>query len=495
MKNQTSVEETKIFNNYHTFYKNKKNNIDILIYKIILLSVLVISCLSVLLFIKDTFFAVKMFKDWNAKSFLKFDSIENIQKNILILVRFVLLVFVFFYTITKNYMNLYFQKEKIKKYWPWFSLYLTLSIISIVLLFTYFEPNPTKNVYLFLILMPLFGLNLIYSSYTFNLKRKTDPNSKNNLASLIITNSSQFLLLVIVLILAFSWTLAADSKAASTEMLLKNNAFFNFWKDLLVVKKTKSWFIIFAFSLVVLSLLFGINADKIWFLVFKTKKDEYFGSSIVISLAILSTFILWLIRICFVKFDELSVLGSKFQNNIFLIEILFVAIIVTCYMLFQFLNKLKTNSYIINTIAVSFFETLLWISLFITTLLSKHNTLVNLINLLFVTIGSIVIMIAYLQKTTEFNFGITLLIKLSLSIISLTSLIFGINQILLSQNNLTFLTIDSNLEITQIFLLITTIVWTIFLLSTIIWLVIVANKISFFKAKKLETKKGIEHEK
>ncbi|WP_373436763.1 MSC_0624 family F1-like ATPase-associated membrane protein [Metamycoplasma equirhinis] len=494
MKNSLNLEETRIFNDYHAFSKNKKGNLDVFIYKIILLTVLVLGCLSVLLFIRDSFFAQKMFANWEIKDFLKFDSNENIQKNTLIFTRFFLLAFVFFYTISKNFMNLYFQKEKIKKYWPWFTLYLSMSIASIVLTFTYFESNPAKSVYLFIILVPVFIINLVYSSYIFNLKRKTDPNSQNNLTSLIITNISQFLLLALVIVGAFSWVFGASSKVANSEMLFKDNTFFNYWKNLLSIKKTKSFFLIFIAATIILSLLFGVNADRISFITFKVKKDEYFKNSIILSLSILTTVIFWLVRIFFIRFDEISVLGKKFQNLIYLVEILFATLVVTGYMLFQFLNRLKTNSHVINTIAISFSEALLWVSLLITTFLSRHNNLVNLINLLFVSLASIAIVGAYYAKTNEYNFGIATFIKLGLISISLTIIIFGLNQILLSENNLTFLIIDSNLEITQIFLVISAIVWTVFLLASTLWLIIVANKITFFKNKHTENEERIKYE-
>ena len=90
-----------------------------------------------------------MFQNWNISDFLNFDTLKNKQRNFMILIRFALLSFVLFYSIIKNYTNVYFQKETIKKYWPWFTSYLVLTIISFVLLFGYFPNTPAKLSYLF----------------------------------------------------------------------------------------------------------------------------------------------------------------------------------------------------------------------------------------------------------------------------------------------------------------------------------------------------------
>ena len=134
MNNSLDLEETKIFNDYHNFAVGKKKSALVKVYKYTLLGIFLLFSLLLLVFIERTFFGFGnlMFQNWKISDFLNFDTLKNKQRNFMILIRFALLSFVLFYSIIKNYTNVYFQKETIKKYWPWFTSYLVIFQIHLL---------------------------------------------------------------------------------------------------------------------------------------------------------------------------------------------------------------------------------------------------------------------------------------------------------------------------------------------------------------------------
>ncbi|WAM01421.1 hypothetical protein NWE60_02195 [Mycoplasmopsis felis] len=59
--------------------------------------------------------------------------------NATIILRFSPLIFVFLYSIFKNYKNINTQKEQINKYATFYVLYFALALISLFLLFFYID--------------------------------------------------------------------------------------------------------------------------------------------------------------------------------------------------------------------------------------------------------------------------------------------------------------------------------------------------------------------
>ncbi|AZZ65715.1 hypothetical protein DMC14_002910 [Metamycoplasma phocicerebrale] len=494
MKQTVDISKTRIYNDYNPFFLGRKNNLTVRIYKYVLLSILALGLIFTLIFIKKTFFASQMFTSWTVLDFLNFETPQNQQRNTLILLRFIILMFIFIYTIWKNYVNIYFQKEAIKKYWPWFTSYLVFSVTAFIMLFTFFDNKPTNIAYLYFFLIPLFVLNLTYSILNYKLKTKTDPNSHNNKISLIVGLVSQFLLSAVVIIALLLWVWGANSKTSIKENLFVNNTFYEYWKQLANGEKSGAVFIIFAFTLLVLSLIIGSNSNAISFLAFKQNKQDYFKNSIMFSIIIFASIIVWTIRVLTIQWDNTSVLGYTLNNYYFLFEILFAVCVVVAYILFQYLNRLKSNSHIINTISLSFAQATLWASLLLITVLSKNNDFVNLINLFFVSVSSLVILGSYFIKTINYNIALSIFLKFGIISITIAIIVFNLNHILLANNNQIFQIINSNLELTQFFMLIVSTIWIIFLIWTIVWLIFVANKITFFKNKRKKEEILIEIE-
>lgn len=119
------------------------------------------------------------------------------------------------------------------------------------------------------------------------------------------------------------------------------------------------------------------------------------------------------------------------------------------------------------------------------TLLNKQNTMVNMINVFFVGIFSFAMLVIYFIKNTNYNLVITFFIRFAILGSILALITFCVNQILISNKNYIFLTIDSNLYLTQIMLVLSTAIWATFLLYSIVSLIVVANKITYFNKKKI----------
>ncbi len=487
MNNSLDLEETKIFNDYHNFAVGKKKSALVKVYKYTLLGIFLLFSLLLLVFIERTFFGFGnlMFQNWKISDFLNFDTLKNKQRNFMILIRFALLSFVLFYSIIKNYTNVYFQKETIKKYWPWFTSYLVLTVISFVLLFGYFPNTPAKLSYSFLLLIPLFILNLVYAIYLYKLKKKTDPNSYNNRTSIMIGLISQGLIVLITIIAMSAWVLSAKSNVNVEESLFNNNGFNDFWNKLFTVKTTTNLVLILLFTTISMTILIGAFSDKIAFLFFKQNKKEYYRDRIIISLTSFAFILVWTLRSLFYKIDSKSIFGNSLENYAYLTEILIGAIIFSLFVVSQFTKKIKTASPILNLVNHVFAQTLLWTTLFTMTLLNKQNTMVNMINVFFVGIFSFAMLVIYFIKNTNYNLVITFFIRFAILGSILALITFCVNQILISNKNYIFLTIDSNLYLTQIMLVLSTAIWATFLLYSIVSLIVVANKITYFNKKKL----------
>gem|GEM_PF-4288037 len=90
------------------------------------------------------------------------------------------------------------------------------------------------------------------------------------------------------------------------------------------------------------------------------------------------------------------------------------------------------------------------------TLLNKRNTMVNMINVFFAGIFSFAMLVIYFIKNTNYNLVITFFIRFAILGSILALITFCVNQILISNKNYIFLTIDSNLYLTQIMLVLST---------------------------------------
>ncbi|MDC8919847.1 MSC_0624 family F1-like ATPase-associated membrane protein, partial [Metamycoplasma hyosynoviae] len=147
---------TSLLTSYSSYVKNEKNNKWAFIYKIILILIFFSFSLTFMFLADRTIFGEKLFK---IDDFLQIYTPTTLHTTAIALYRFTLLISVFVYSITRNYLNVYFQKELIKKYLPWYILYALISMSSMFTLIFFLSNDLMQNFYLMFICVPLFLLN------------------------------------------------------------------------------------------------------------------------------------------------------------------------------------------------------------------------------------------------------------------------------------------------------------------------------------------------
>lgn len=227
IKNET-LQDKKIYDNYENLMENSKNNFIVRIYKLVILGLIALATLMILIFAKQTIMGEKIWKsiNRNISSFLSFEDPTTEQANTVILFKTTLLLFALYYCLIKNYLNLHIQKDLIKKYYIWFSLYSSMSLISFVLLFTYNSAYPFANFCLLFLLIPLYLINMAQRLYLHFFKAKTDPINYGNKIYLILPLVSQGFLVASILAIFFAWNASAQMK----NILFYQNKFNDFIK-------------------------------------------------------------------------------------------------------------------------------------------------------------------------------------------------------------------------------------------------------------------------
>ncbi|WP_412031330.1 MSC_0624 family F1-like ATPase-associated membrane protein [Metamycoplasma buccale] len=477
MENVTLLNK-KIYDDYESSLIKREKNKLVKIYKWIILSFLFVSSLTILLMTPQAIFVKSILNNKSLSSFFDFGTDNSEQTNAVIIFRFFTLSFLLFYPLAKNYMNLYFQKETIKKYWPWFIGYLSFSIVAFGLFLGFYSEKPLNNILILTNLILLLGLNIGYSIYSYKLKRKTEPLTYSNKNLLIIGLTAQGLLVLSVVLFFGLWVYFGYHKQLSIITLFHYNKFYNFWKNLFGIKNAYNPIIILVFAIYLAAILVGANLEKITFLTSKNYNQNYFKNQIVFSLSLLTAILVWFIRIFFIKVSDANNLGSYAKTNyLYVLEVLFGFILLTIYILTSTIKRLRTKSTAINTIYFAFFETLLWISLLIINFLNR-DAKVNVINIFFISLFSTFMLLWFIIKNRALNIYTMIFLILTIFITMLTLTIFGLNQILLGSGNYLFYTINSHLYLMQIILITQSINLFTFFITSIINLIIILFKIS-----------------
>ncbi|MDC8916796.1 hypothetical protein PR256_00260 [Metamycoplasma hyosynoviae] len=469
---------TSLLTSYSSYVKNEKNNKWAFIYKIILILIFFSFSLTFMFLADRTIFGEKLFK---IDDFLQIYTPTTLHTTAIALYRFTLLISVFVYSITRNYLNVYFQKELIKKYLPWYILYALISMSSMFTLIFFLSNDLMQNFYLMFICVPLFLLNLSYSLYIYFLKRKSDPILYGRIWPTLVSLVAQFIILVVSIILVYMTVKATIYPNA----FLENNIIFNFFKNLFVNKSAKNFVIVISLALLLGILAIAVNITRIQFLLAKQYTYSFFKDQLVLVLTYLAATFIWFIKVFTIKVVDLGIVNHKIEY-FYLFEILFGLILTSLYLAITFKKKLQPNGASINSLIFSLFQMLLWVSLLVVGLHSNIQ-LVNALNIFFISVMSLTMLVVYLKKTnsitiTEMIFLITFLIAMVLSMF-----IFGINQYLLSKSNNIFYIINSSLYITQIFLVLNVVIAVSFFMFSAIKLIVILLKISKTKEKLKET--------
>lgn len=471
----SQVKEKKIYDDFESMLNNKKKNSLVTTLKLILISFFVLLSGLILFFAPTTIFSNKLFFKSNIEYFLEFSSLTNERINYLALFRLFLLISIFIYTITKNFSNIFTHKESTKKYIPWFVIYLLFSVVSVILLFTFFKQGTMHYYALSFISIPLLLIDISYSIYTYKLKRKTNPLVYKNKKAIIISIFSRITLVLTFIIILSIWVFSIKG---DKDDFLNNNIVHQFFVNMFSKKDTKNLFYIIMFFLIISLLVLGINFERIMLIASKQNKNTDTREKLLLYIALTFTSLIWFIRALFYKkSSDVIIADSPSKNYLYLIGLIFISLIFLSYVLVNFVRKLIIKGVLLNTFFTGFILTLIWIVTAIVSLKNQEIIVTN-ITILFASLFSVISLLIYKFKTTNESIYVSIFLKLIVSLIVSTLIINGLNALLLANNNQSFYNISSLLSLDQIFVISTLVLLFTFNIATIINLILTLNVIT-----------------
>ncbi|RJS92982.1 hypothetical protein DSQ37_01650, partial [Ureaplasma urealyticum] len=132
-KTFTSVNRVIYDDNYSLKQQQKSSFINQFL-KGLLSAITLLFFILLLIFAENTLFGLgfgdenkSMMISKSLNAFFDLHSPKYLQLNFLIVFRFFILSFTLFYALIKNFTNLYWHRATIKKYLPWFVLYLVIA--------------------------------------------------------------------------------------------------------------------------------------------------------------------------------------------------------------------------------------------------------------------------------------------------------------------------------------------------------------------------------
>ncbi|BBU47811.1 MSC_0624 family F1-like ATPase-associated membrane protein [Mycoplasmopsis felis] len=522
--NSITLENRRFYIDYRNQLSSKSYNTLSSIYKWLLIGFLAIGSLMLFLFMDKSLFHAKILRSEVAKYPLEFlfnfENTQFRQMNATIILRFSPLIFVFLYSIFKNYKNINTQKEQINKYATFYVLYFALALISLFLLFFYIDyssqstrtidiknltpeqlnqldsskidpntgiftdtittsvPYGAKDVmYLFLILIPLFLVNLSFEIYNHIYKRKSEPVLYSSYSSLIIQLVSQFILLTFILINIFLWRNGnAETNKYPNTYLFDENKYFEGLENIFNQKSTSNLFIVIAIFLFIGISLFGANIKKVYKvseknLLQSNSKDKY-----VLNITLFVFLLLAFFKVMTIKIRT-NVIGESEIYNYFYLLFIFSAIIVgIIYFIVVHFNKRVNKNSTVFAIYMTLTQLILWTLLVISVfVIESSNQYVY--NIFVVGIVSILIYIHFIVSNKGINKWISGFLRLSISLQTLLMFTFALNQVLVAQNNFVLVSVPTPISIIKIITIINFALLLGFFMCSIVYIFITLQKI------------------
>ncbi|QKT05372.1 hypothetical protein HTZ87_01500 [Mycoplasma sp. OR1901] len=473
--------------------------------------------------IKKSLFPEVYIDDW--RNLFKFDD-QYREQNAVILVRFSTLMFVFLFSIFKNYKNISTQKEKMKHYVFFYVAYLLLSIASVVLMFTYtywnnyielesgevvtqivpYEWNQILS--LTLILIPLLLINVAFEVYNYIYKRKSEPLLYSSVTSFVIQIVSQFLLVLAVIIIAQLWANPTLIEAGTQEVTLESgevevktitkpvfmfqdNATWTQIETLFTTKKPLNLFIIIILFVVFGFLILGSNIRSLSKLSEKNLLSRNNKDKFILSITLFLSMLIYLVYVAITTDinQVFNVIGDKNVYDLAYLSIIGIALVITIiYFVILSSRKNKFKSYITNTIILSITQTLLWTLLVISSALLSDKTDWNIYNIIVISTLSIAIYIHYLLKNKTLSKMTSTLIFVSIFVQTILMFIFGLNQILLSNENFVLISVPTFLPLFKLMSIFNFVIVFAFLMYIVIYSMYTLTKIEKDKKKERVSK-------
>ncbi|QZX49125.1 MSC_0624 family F1-like ATPase-associated membrane protein [Mycoplasma sp. E35C] len=498
--------------NNNTFYSLKSEVVSIkqntklvFLYRLIIFLVLFSFSISFILLV-DRLFLVDYLKDYNKDShrylitnLFQFFNSTVTGINFYILLRLIGLYLVFISSLWWNYQNVSNINHRIKRYWIWFSLYMSLTLISGILLLGWVDKTPSISTVLGLVSLNvlLVILNYAYWLVGYFLNKKIQPVSKKDLTYILISYSFK-LLAWIILFIFLDQLIKSGDQPDKTKLqetyIFNNNSVVNYIHSLTSGLSIDNAVLLFVYvtltiTLFILSNLYTILNLRLVFvkLINDDLKNKAYGA-MSFCFIILITLIIGIIKLLaaneYPSNGLVNVETGVAENWFWIVGVLlFVA-----YGLIYFFLVRRHKTPVINNIYHSGSLLLMW-ALFLVSEFKKFNfnTSDNYISLLIISLITLFVSLIYIISANKQSAG--LMIGFSITSIVIVASVFLIifNNILLVNNNNELYSINSDLSINQILYALLIVVLSvnfIYVIISIYFIYLVINKNVFFKKKK-----------
>lgn len=446
-----NINQKLIYDDEYSIKNQQKNNILNKVLKYLLIVISLVFITTLLIFSEKTLFANKMLLSNSLNSFFDFSSPRNQQLNFLIIYRFLILSFVLFYSLVKGFANLYWHKVTIKKYIPFYFLYLLLSLTSYTLFFSYFKILPSKLFTISFILIALYIINFSYEIFNFLIQRKTNPLLYKNKNILIISLTFQGILTILFVAISFVWINLGINK----DILFVGNKFYETIRDILTIKSASN-FVIIVLTFLVLITFIVLSNIKFFALLINKKYDKfYLKNQLLFLLVLFGAVFIWILRIFAYKHNNENIsIGSSKATWIYIFQSVFAIVVFIVYMVVSFQKRFEMKSSFRSWLNLAIFQIVLALSLLLTTLFNT-NSIVSLINVAVTATTQIVILFVFVKQNKNISLLLLIIIKLAIISSILIFAIIGFNYILTADGNENYLfsIIKSRMNIIQIILL------------------------------------------
>ncbi|WP_318551320.1 MSC_0624 family F1-like ATPase-associated membrane protein [Mycoplasmoides gallisepticum] len=420
--------------------------------------------------------------------------------NFYILLRLIGLYLVFITSLWWNYQNISSINHRIKRYWIWFIIYISLSIISGALLLGW-----TNNQSSLVTVLGICSLNVIlvvlnytYWLISYFLNEKIQPISNKNLFIILISYSAKVISWIILFIF-----LDQLIKGGQDDLIIFNNNkvidFINSLTTGLSPARVVLLFVLItlSISLFILSNLYTLLNLKLFFvkLINDDLKNKAYGT-IGFSFIILTTLVFGIIRVLTEgKYPDNSLINT---NNVDLVTnwfwIVGTFLFLTYWLVYFFVIR-RNKTPVINNIYHSGSLLLIW-STFIASDFNRTNfdTANGYISLLIITLITLFVILTYIVSANKQSAGI--IISLSLVSVFIVASVFLItfNNTLINNQNFSLKSLNSDLSINQILYALLAIILSlnfIYVVLSIYFIYFFINKNKIFNFKKI---KNVQHQ-
>lgn len=490
-----NIEEKRIYDDSQSLANKQRKSFIVTLYKSFLLSYFFVSMLCLLFLMPHGLFSKKIIGSY--VFIFDFSLLRTLDANWIFIFRLCLFGFIYFYGLLKAYLNINKNKEHIRIYGIWFSIYWALSIAGFLLFFTYHTLEVKKLVYVLFALVIFLLTDISYALFNFNTKKKTEPVIYQSKIPLVIDLISRILLTAITLAVFFGWAYSYTGSpntivrmfalANENNKNIPYNAFYTTAFKLFKVKSALNFIIVILMSLVIGLLLLGLKIYSIWSLAYKQLRSQIFKDRLQLYLVGILSSVIWLLSLFKLKYPPTHELFGQAESLQYL-NILFGLFNLGAaigFIALLFVKRIKLNSILIKTTIMALFQWVIWTSYMIANFINKQPT-IALVNLLLTALSSLVIFYFYFRKSKLSAISNSLAISLNTILLFILILVFGFNQVLLAENNKSLIILSTNLSVAQVISIIIVLFQMIYLTYSLTQLILVIKKTSVLNDEVIE---------